>query len=36
MTTYVTATIPSPVGPLTLLGSDSGLRAVLWPTEASG
>ena len=36
MTTYVTATIPSPVGPLTLLGSDSGLRAVLWPTEAPG
>jgi methylated-DNA-[protein]-cysteine S-methyltransferase len=36
MTTYVTAAIPSPVGPLTLLGSDAGLRAVLWPTEAPG
>ena len=36
MTTYVTATMASPVGPLTLLGSDAGLRAVLWPTEAPG
>jgi methylated-DNA-[protein]-cysteine S-methyltransferase len=36
MSTYVTATIASPVGPLALLGSDSGLRAVLWPTEAPG
>jgi methylated-DNA-[protein]-cysteine S-methyltransferase len=36
MTTYVTATVPSPLGPLTLLGSDSGLRAVLWPAEVPG
>jgi methylated-DNA-[protein]-cysteine S-methyltransferase len=36
MTTYVTATMASPVGPLTLLGSDAGLRAVLWSTEAPG
>jgi methylated-DNA-[protein]-cysteine S-methyltransferase len=36
MTAYVTATVPSPVGPLTLLVSDAGLRAVLWPTEAPG
>jgi methylated-DNA-[protein]-cysteine S-methyltransferase len=36
MTTYVTSTITSPVGPLTLLGSDAGLRAVLWPTEVPG
>jgi methylated-DNA-[protein]-cysteine S-methyltransferase len=36
MTTYVTTTIASPVGPLTLLGSDAGLRAVLWPTDVPG
>jgi len=36
MTTYVTATMASPVGPLTLLGSDAGLRAVLWSNETPG
>ena len=36
MTTYVTTIIDSPVGPLTLLGSDAGLRAVLWPTDTPG
>ncbi len=26
----------SPVGPLTVVGSDAGLRAILWPTEKAG
>ena len=36
MTTWSTATFDSPVGPLTLLASDAGLRAVLWPTDVPG
>lgn len=28
--------IDSPVGPLTLVASDAGLRAVLWPVEREG
>lgn len=31
-----TTTFDSPVGPLTLVASDAGLRAVLWPTERAG
>lgn len=30
------AVIVTPVGPLTLLGSDLGLRALLWPDERTG
>jgi methylated-DNA-[protein]-cysteine S-methyltransferase len=33
---YVHTVIDSPVGPLTLVGSDAGLRAVLWPNERPG
>lgn len=33
MTTLVTTTMPSPVGPLVIFADDSGLRAVLWPGE---
>ena len=36
MTTSVTTTVASPVGPLTLLASDAGLRAVLWPIDTPG
>ena len=36
MTTYVTTTLASPVGPLTVLASDAGLRAVLWATDVPG
>ena len=35
-TTYATATLDSPLGPLTLLASDAGLRAVLWTGEVPG
>ena len=31
--TYVTATVDSPVGPLTVLASAAGLRAILWPND---
>jgi methylated-DNA-[protein]-cysteine S-methyltransferase len=30
---YATTTLPTPVGTLTLVASDAGLRAVLWPRE---
>lgn len=30
------AVVDSPIGPLTLVASDAGLRAILWPDEASG
>ena len=33
---YVSAIMDSPVGPLTLIASDTGLRAVLWPMERPG
>ena len=33
MTTLYSTTIDSPVGPLTIVASDAGLRAVLWPTD---
>ena len=41
METIMTATtarllLDSPVGTLTLVGSDAGVRAVLWPTERPG
>jgi methylated-DNA-[protein]-cysteine S-methyltransferase len=36
MTTLLSKTIESPVGELTLVGSDAGLRAVLWPSEREG
>lgn len=32
--TYVSKTIPSPVGPLTLVASDAGLAAVLWENDS--
>lgn len=34
MTTLYSTTIDSPVGLLTIVASDIGLRAVLWPTES--
>ena len=34
--TSSTAVIDSPIGPLTLIASDAGLRAVLWPDDAEG
>lgn len=34
--TLARAVVDSPVGPLTLLSSDAGLRAVLWPDERTG
>ena len=34
--TYVTATVDSPVGPLTVLASAAGLRAILWPNDVPG
>jgi methylated-DNA-[protein]-cysteine S-methyltransferase len=34
--TYVTASVDSPVGPLTLLASAAGLRAILWPNDVPG
>lgn len=36
MTAYVSATMPSPVGTLTFVASDEGLRAVLWEHERGG
>jgi len=33
---HVTGTIDSPVGPLTVLASDRGVRALLWPGELPG
>ena len=33
---YVTATVDSPVGPLTVLASAAGLRAILWPNDVPG
>jgi len=33
MNAYATTTLPTPVGTLTLVASDAGLRAVLWPRE---
>ncbi len=33
MTTLHSSTIDSPVGPLTIVASDAGVRAVLWPTD---
>jgi len=35
-TTLISTAMASPVGELTLVGSDSGLRAVLWPIERDG
>jgi len=35
-TSLISTTVPSPVGELTLVGSDAGLRAVLWPNERAG
>jgi methylated-DNA-[protein]-cysteine S-methyltransferase len=32
-TTLVSTTMDSPVGPLTIVASDAGVRAVLWPTD---
>lgn len=29
-------TVPSPVGPLVVVASDRGLRAILWPDEPTG
>ena len=34
--TLTSTTMPSPVGELTIVGSDAGLRAVLWPIERKG
>jgi methylated-DNA-[protein]-cysteine S-methyltransferase len=34
--TYVSKTMPSPVGTLTLVASDAGLAAVLWEDDARG
>ncbi len=31
-----TAVIDTPIGPLTLVASDRGLRAVMWPDEEFG
>lgn len=36
MTPLTCSTLDSPVGSLRLIGSDAGLRAVLWPTERDG
>jgi methylated-DNA-[protein]-cysteine S-methyltransferase len=33
---YATASVESPVGPLTLLASAAGLRAILWPNDLPG
>jgi methylated-DNA-[protein]-cysteine S-methyltransferase len=33
MSAYATTTFSSPVGGLTLLASDAGLRAILWPSD---
>jgi methylated-DNA-[protein]-cysteine S-methyltransferase len=34
--THVTASVDSPVGPLTVLASAAGLRAILWPNDVPG
>lgn len=34
--TYVQATLPSPIGELTVIGSESGVRAILWPNDRPG
>jgi len=36
MTTLTRSIVNSPVGPLRLIGSDAGLRAILWPAERDG
>ncbi|MDW3176861.1 MAG: methylated-DNA--[protein]-cysteine S-methyltransferase [Acidimicrobiia bacterium] len=36
MKTLTRSTVDSPVGLLRLIGSDSGLRAILWPEEREG
>ncbi len=36
MTTLLCSTLESPVGTLRLIGSNAGLRAILWPTERVG
>lgn len=36
MNTLTSMMIDSPIGELTLIGSDDGLRAVLWPSERAG
>ena len=33
---YVSRTVDSPVGPLTLIASDAGLAGVLWPNDRPG
>ncbi|NLV56939.1 MAG: methylated-DNA--[protein]-cysteine S-methyltransferase [Acidimicrobiales bacterium] len=35
-TPLATTIVDSPIGPLTLVASDAGLRAVLWPDERTG
>ena len=35
MTTLASTTMDSPVGPLTIVASDDGIRAVLWPTDTT-
>ena len=35
MNTLHSTNHPSPVGPLTIVASDDGLRAILWPDDAS-
>lgn len=34
--TYVQATFPSPIGELAVIGSESGVRAILWPNDRPG
>ncbi len=34
--TYVQTAVPSPVGELTVIGSESGVRAILWPNDRPG
>lgn len=36
MTTLLCSTLESPVGTLRLIGSNAGLRAILWPAERVG
>lgn len=36
MRAYISKTMPSPVGRLTLIGSDAGLSAVLWENDKPG
>lgn len=35
MTTLYSTTHPSPVGPLTIVASDDGVRAILWPDDTA-